>query len=255
MPEFAQTRPSGTSKPRVAGVKASAVTEPEPVMAKIDNFGFVVSLNEQGMASVGIQVSETADSVNAKDLDRIYGYFSSLHISRRKTPSVPFDPVVIIKAASTLSFGKVAEFIEPLRRPGSNKIKIVFDGNDFIIVPAKISETKLTNFKPNPLTLVVQLENNGFIAINNEPHGSMGDLQKLSDKLKQIFQARRDSGVFRNGSNEIESTVTLKVSQMRLFSDVEKLADSIRKAGSDRIMLYIEAEEPVFIVERKPIIQ
>ena len=143
------------------------------------------------------------------------------------------------------------EFIEPLRRGGDTKVKIVVGKNVPLIVPAKNALSKTGNVKPNPLLLLVQLESGGAITINNEPYGSLENLQGVSNKLKEIFAAREQNGVFREKSNEIETTVRIKVSAARPFGDVEKLATEIRKAGSDRIFLNVDSEEIVTDIRRE----
>ncbi|MBK9768057.1 MAG: biopolymer transporter ExbD [Chloracidobacterium sp.] len=79
-------------------------------------------------------------------------------------------------------------------------------------VPAEPKDQPQANVKPNPLTLVVAInKDTKAVTLNNEPFGNVTDTEKLTDKLKEIFKQREDNGVLREGSNEVEKTLSLRV--------------------------------------------
>lgn len=240
----------GQKKPPLPQKPSHTSQRPDQPDPNLQDFGFIVSLDVEGEATVSIQVDGASDKIRAQELSGIYDYFSLQKI-KRNAHLATFNPGIIIKAATTLEFGKIVDFIKPLRRSGDSRIKIAIGDHDFLIVPARTEPTRLINVKPNPLTLLVQLERSGFIAINNEQIGAIGDPQSTQNRLSDIFKARKENGVFRVGTNELESTVCIKVSPNRPFSDVEKLVGTIRRAGSDFIFLYFESDEPSVVMERK----
>ncbi len=108
-------------------------------------------------------------------------------------------------------------------------------------VPAEPKDQQDANVKPNPLTLVVAIskETRG-ITLNNEPFGDVSDTEKLSAKLREVFKARENEGVFREGTNEVEKTIFLKSPKSVRYGDVVKVIDAAKAAGASPIGLQID---------------
>jgi hypothetical protein len=92
--------------------------------------------------------------------------------------------------------------------------------------------------KPNPLWLVASVAKNGDLSLNNEPAGTLSNTGPLTKRLQEIFKAREDDGVFREGTNDIEKSVTIVMEvSSRKFSDLITVARAVWLPGCDRISL------------------
>lgn len=95
--------------------------------------------------------------------------------------------------------------------------------------------------KPNPLTLVVALNNSDkSITLNNEKFGDISNTKELTDKLSQVFAERTANGTFRDGTNEVEKTVFLKSPRSAKYGEVVKIIDAAKTAGASPIGLQVD---------------
>jgi len=106
-------------------------------------------------------------------------------------------------------------------------------------VPAEPKDKENQDIKPNPLSLVVDIDKEGKIRLNKEDQTDAG---ALGVKLSEIFQTRERNGVFKEGSttNEIEKTVFIKAPKALKYGEVVKVIDSIKGAGATPIGLQID---------------
>lgn len=109
-------------------------------------------------------------------------------------------------------------------------------------VPAEPKpEDKLTPPKPNPLTLVVNVDKTNLgIKLNSEDMGNVTDTAPLTDRLKAVFKERQDNGTFREGTNEVEKTIFIKAPRSIKYGDVVKIIDAVKVAGAQPIGLQID---------------
>ena len=71
-------------------------------------------------------------------------------------------------------------------------------------VPAEPKpDEQQTDPRPNPLTLVVQIERDLNLKLNNNPFGDVTNTEVLTTELQRIFTDRENNGVFREGTNEV----------------------------------------------------
>lgn len=95
--------------------------------------------------------------------------------------------------------------------------------------------------RPNPLTLVVTIDKNtGGIKLNNEDMGAVTDTTALITRLSQVFDQRKNEGVLREGTNEVEKTIFIKAPRSLKYGDVVKVIDSVKVAGAQPIGLQID---------------
>ncbi|MBK9153767.1 MAG: biopolymer transporter ExbD [Chloracidobacterium sp.] len=108
-------------------------------------------------------------------------------------------------------------------------------------VPAEPKNQQNLEVKPNPLTLVVAInkETKG-VTLNNEPAGDVSDASALTAKLDEIFKARENNGVFREGTNEVEKTIFIKSPTSVRYGDVVRVIDAAKLAGASPIGLQID---------------
>ena len=108
-------------------------------------------------------------------------------------------------------------------------------------VPAEPKPEDVNNNpRPNPLTLVVTIDNNLKIALNNEGMGDVSDTSTLSGKLSQVFKERENNGTFREGTNEVEKTLFIKAPRSVRYGEVVKVIDAVKVTGAQPIGLQID---------------
>ncbi len=108
-------------------------------------------------------------------------------------------------------------------------------------VPAEPKDEQMQNVKPNPLTLVVGInQQTKAITLNNEGFGDVSDTQRLTDKLRDVFKKREAEGAFREGTNEVEKTLFIKSPKAVRYGDVVRVIDAVKTAGAEPIGLQID---------------
>jgi biopolymer transport protein ExbD len=175
------------------------------------------------------------------------------------TPDNEF-PRVVIEADPALTMLAIWNPVTLFRRGTDISLSIRASLKDHDNIEVKIpwdAPEADINVKPNPLSLMVKIADNGTLSLNGDPFGSITDTKQLTARLKEIFKEREDNGVFREASNEVEKSVTILMGMSdRRFSDVVTVARDLTLAGSDRISLSMgdTLEEPDAIFDRKSIL-
>ena len=203
---------------------------------EIKDFAFVVEIDEN--AGVAVRVQKTEDSgllADASSTKTITDFFKSLSPSPNGKASL--DAVIVVKAAESLSFGKVLEVIRALRVSPEQKIKLQISENYYVGIPRLLTEEIV---RPNPNYLLVSLQNDSKILLNREEHGTFNNTAPLKEKLDEIFKMRDKYGILRYGTNEVEKTVFVTAPDSVKFSDVIKLIREIAAAGAAPIGLQMD---------------
>ncbi len=109
-------------------------------------------------------------------------------------------------------------------------------------VPAEPKPDDQTVAKPNPLTLVVAINNSDkkVTLNNNEALGDVSDASALTTRLSAIFKEREATGAFREGTNEVEKTVFIKSPRSMKYGEVVRVIDAVKQAGAQPIGLQID---------------
>lgn len=94
--------------------------------------------------------------------------------------------------------------------------------------------------KPNPNTLIVFLDKDGKLRLNQDDMGNVADSSGLTKKLTEVFQVRESTGVFREGTNEIEKTVFIKSPRSVKYGEVAKVVDAVKFAGAQPVGLQVD---------------
>jgi biopolymer transport protein ExbD len=97
----------------------------------------------------------------------------------------------------------------------------------------------LSQFKPNPLTLVVSISADNKLKLNLDEMGAVDDTSALSKRLVDTFEARKGTG-FKPGTQEVEKTVFVKAPRSIAYGQVVKVIDAIKGAGGSPIGLQID---------------
>lgn len=133
-----------------------------------------------------------------------------------------------------------------------------------LIIFMVITPTKPTDFKtkipqkpndaanvvPNIKTLVVSLDSDSSLRLNQEANmGSVGDTERLTARLGEVFREREANGVLREGAEfnphlseaeRIEKTVFIKAPRSIDYGSVVKVIDAVKIAGANPISLQID---------------
>ncbi|MEO6587826.1 MAG: biopolymer transporter ExbD [Pyrinomonadaceae bacterium] len=108
-------------------------------------------------------------------------------------------------------------------------------------VPAEPKPEDQTVAKPNPLTLVVAINNaDKKITLNKEAAGDVSDASLLTQLLSETFKKREAEGVLREGTNEVEKTVFIKSPRSSKYGEVVRVLDAVKQAGAQPIGLQID---------------
>lgn len=210
---------------------------------ELKDYAFVVQIDKDANVTVRIQNTEDseflANSSSVKPLTDFFSAFSSLQNTKAsgKTKDL-LNPIVIIKADRSLNFGEVVKVIQSLRGFSAQKTKVQIAENLYVAVPPQIDENVV--LKPNPNFLLVTLGKDSKIRLNQDEMGDFENTSPLREKLKEIFTYREQNGILREGTNEIERTVFVKVPLSVKFSDVVRLIQSIAATGASPIGLQVD---------------
>ena len=165
----------------------------------------------------------------------------------------PDKRIVYLKADSDTPYENVLQVFDSIRKADIDKVGLVVIGKKDeddpyqispemfeVRLPAPLDETSSAEVKPNPLTLVAALDKEGRLKLNGEGMGTIGDSKNLETKLSEVFNERENNGVFREGTNEIEKTIFVKVSKSSKYRDFIKLVQAVRAAGARPIGIQID---------------
>ena len=104
--------------------------------------------------------------------------------------------------------------------------------------------------EPDPRTIIVTIERDLHLKLNHVGEmGTVNEMGKLSMKLAQVFQQRRENHVYRDGMEDrvdlpeedrIEKTVFIKGPRSIPYGEVVKVIDGIKGAGANPIGLQID---------------
>lgn len=107
----------------------------------------------------------------------------------------------------------------------------------------------LSKLKPNPLTLVVSVGNDLQLRLNQDSMGSVNDTGPLSQKLRVVFQQRKEQHAYKPGmetrsdvpeEERIEKTVFVKAPRSLRYEEVVKVIDAIKGAGANPVGLQVD---------------
>ena len=107
----------------------------------------------------------------------------------------------------------------------------------------------LSQLKPNPLPLVVSIGNDLQLKLNQDSAGSVNDTAVLSQRLRQVFQQRKEQRAYKVGmetrtdlpeEDRIEKTVFIKAPRTLRYEEVVKVIDAIKGAGANPVGLQVD---------------
>ena len=108
-------------------------------------------------------------------------------------------------------------------------------------VPAEPKDQQNVDVKPNPLTLVVSINQaTRQITLNNEAAGTVDEPEALTNQLLEIFKQREANDVRSEVTNQIEKTIFIKWPTSIKYGDVVRVIDAVKLSGAQPIGLQID---------------
>lgn len=204
-------------------------------MPEFKDWAYVVDIDKNSNIMVRVQNSEDVESLsNTANAAPISKFFSDVKDKK-------FTPIVIVRLGTPANWGDTLDVLQKIRDTSPLKMKAEIDPGNYVFIPmpwvAGIS-------RPNPLTLVVNVQKDSRVFLNIVDVCKLDDLSKLRDRLIKIFKDREAQGVFRVGSNEVDTTVYFKADRATKFDHVIDVIRTIRSAGSTRVGLYLMPDGP-----------
>lgn len=160
------------------------------------------------------------------------------------------DASVIIATDSDIDITRLAEFKKQAKESGAKMLYLRQNGqNEIAVFDLKAKENSLEiyppqNGKPNPLTLVVDLDEKGNLMFNGEKSGTIEDASQLEKKLTEVFEARKASKLFRDGTNEVETSIFIRLPKNTKLRDPNavKLIDTVKKSEAYPIGIVVSTD-------------
>jgi biopolymer transport protein ExbD len=183
--------------------------------------------------------------------EKIFEAELAAKIAARMQDKSPDKRIVYIESAVGVKYETIVKLLHSMRKADIDKAGLVaFRGNYeklgskpsmlAVKLPLEPSLDELPIQKPNPLTLLVSIDKTGVLLLNREPTGNVNETEKLTNKLTEVFRDREAMGVFREGTNEVETTVLIKASRSLKYGDVVKIIDAVKLAGAQPVGLQID---------------
>jgi len=191
-------------------------------------------------------------------------YLEPAHISRamngafatgtdRRVVELLAPPKVVVEADASLAMIDVLNVINSVRVSENQEVELRLLDDISLRVSTKPPRTEKPAY-PNPLYLQLRIGDKKNLLLNNEERGVFPTFEKLKARLSSVFKERENNGVFRPNTNEVEKTinVVMPMTGYRL-SDLILIAQALRDAGSDSLILDIDSYDDVPL-ERKEIV-
>lgn len=134
---------------------------------------------------------------------------------------------------------KFVDFLKKEREKGPTRLVVRAAGIEVEVAPEPRTDIQVPVY-PNPLFLLVSIDAQGTLELNSEKLGNLTDPSAFTKRLGEIFKEREENGVFRQGSNDIEKTVSLRLHSTLKVSDLNKVVSLMDSSGSDPIILLID---------------
>lgn len=150
-------------------------------------------------------------------------------------------PVYIIADAGN-EYGALIRIFELMRRKRIETARLVVSEDEkgeaenmfeVRIAPERRADAVV---KPNPNFLLATLLGNGKYRLNMEDK----TLDELKRSLSEVFKYRDDNLVQREGTNEVEKTVTIKAPRSAKYAEVVRMIDVVKETGANPIVIQID---------------
>lgn len=209
----------------------SAATKRTPV----ERVNFLVRIHSNKLVSISsVDTGLERNEIPVTDVEK--GVRNELLIKMKRGLSV--EPTILVMPDPTVDVATLVAVVRSLRISKATELKVDLpDGSSTLQVPQDPKFLNTKDVKPNPLTLIVELDSNGKLSLNTE---TQTDYASLTSFLTRIFKEREEMGVFRVGTNFIEKTVFLKIDGRMKVADLQKVAAAVQAGGAWPIGLRVD---------------
>jgi biopolymer transport protein ExbD len=83
------------------------------------------------------------------------------------------------------------------------------------------------------------------LRLNDGKAGTTADTSILSEKLENIFKDREKEGIFRDGTNEVESSVYLEADRLVPAEEIAKLFGVLNRSGVSPVLIPVPVKDEV----------
>ena len=226
---------------------------PKPVGEKSDakfpGYIFEVRINPDKTSEIEIHTGYEYQDLNNGQVRKVlseYLLMQSPAIGRK-----PVGPVVSVRPDESLDMQTILDVIRTVRVSESADVSLATEIRTLnILVDPKFAKPQA--IKPNPLFLLLAVDEKKRITLNNEEFGNAADASKLIAKLKDIFHDREVNGVTREGSLDIEKSVTISIAPTAKFKDLNEIVKILDAAGAGTLILQVDKNE-ILEVPRRPL--
>lgn len=205
----------------------------------LPDFEFEVSITPLGLAGVIVRKRSGLGLFTPSMLSSLANYLNSEQTNRPTTTKAAKNSSFVILPERDTKMAEILDVINAIRVSPKNEMRIEIDGDLTIFIPKKPDPNGAFP-RPNPLTLVLNVDERSSISLNGQNEGSFPDTSKVENDLRLIFQDREKNGLWREGTTTTDTTVILKLAKNMTFAKVIELARAIKKAGSDAITLQMD---------------
>src|SRR6187549_23125 len=112
------------------------------------------------------------------------------------------------------------EMLKAERAKGPTELNVELVHGPSLNIPPEPRESDNIDVKPNPLLLTVTVGPKGNVELNSEKLGSLLNFEPLTKLLVKVFKDRNVNGVFREGTNDVEKTVRVRLDPVLKVSDL-----------------------------------
>ena len=166
------------------------------------------------------------------------------------------DRIVYVAGGIWIDFDNVVKILREARQEEVMKVGLLVDQSANVpalfrmdLVAELDPNADLSDFKPNPLTLVASISKDSQVELNQLPMGDTSDTSKLTQKLAEIFQQRKESRAYKpeTGSHtgltedeRAEKTVIVQAARSTPYAQVVKVIDAVKGGLANPIILQLD---------------
>ena len=159
------------------------------------------------------------------------GLFTPAMLNSFANQSTKISQSFVIRPDNDAKMGDILAAINAIRVSPKTDARIEVDADLAVFIPARPNPTAIP--RPNPLTLVVNVDEGSNISLNGEKQGTFPDTSKLEQHLKAIFDDRKKNGL-------TETTVLISLGKNMTFANLAQLARAVKSEGSKAIGLQVD---------------
>lgn len=220
------------SKPTPAAKPAVSNTD-----AKFPGYSFEITIDKDKTVLIEVLTGYEQQNLDNGQLNKALSEYLSMQ-SRK-----PVGPKITIRPDESLDLKTVLDVVKAVRVSDSADVSIEMGNGESIGVPVDPRFIRVHDVRPNPLFLLAVLDEKKGITLNNEEYGNLADPSRLKVRLREIFNARENNGVFRPGSNEVEKTVNVKMPSTAKFTDLINFVKALEYVGAGPLVLQVDKDD------------